>query len=170
MMFSGWAPCRASAERRTRRNCLNKVKIQLDYPYGSNHDTWKWLYIIHKLAKSTKKQTPSFHSIQSRIPKFQNTPWVSFSTNATKFGKTPWFFFNLKDSRLDSQIPTWDISLDELVEFYVRAYQERFIYWTNDIPEASNECKRRKIQYRRRIPWLISYEGKYDFFMIFGKK
>ena len=43
----------------------------------------------------------------------------------------PHAFSKKKDSRLESAIPTWDISLEELVPFYVEAYKAKFIDWTN---------------------------------------
>ena len=120
-------------------------RSELCNPYGSNRDTWKWPYIIHNFAKSTKKQIPSFHSIQSRIIRQEDTPWA---------------FFNQQDTRLENLIPTWDISLEELGEYYVRVYKARFIDWTNDRPTGrevgGNMCN----QYKRRIPWLYSGDGK----------
>ena len=120
-------------------------RSELRNPYGSNRDTWKWPYIVHRLAKSTKKQTPSFHGIQSRIIREEDKPWA---------------FRNERHTGLESQIPTWDISLEELREYYVRVYKQRFIDWTNDRPSErdilGNMCNR----YKRRIPWLHSHEGK----------
>ena len=117
-------------------------RSELCNPYGSNRDIWKWPYIIHKLAKSTKKQTPSFHSIQSRFVKI-----------------TPWAFYNQQHTAQESLIPTWDISLEELGEFYVRAYKARFLDWTNEklLDILGDMCGMN--QYKRRFPWLLSHEG-----------
>ena len=115
----------------------------LPNPYGTNRDTWKWPYIINILAKSSKKQTLLSRSIQSRIIKPEDKPQA---------------FSDKKDSRLDSVIPAWDISVGELVQFYVRAYKERFIDWTYGFPgeKDTDSCN----SYKRRISWLFLEDGK----------
>ena len=102
---------------------------------------WKWPYIINILAKSSKKETRASKSIQSR-----NQEDIAHA------------FSKKKDTSLESTIPTWDISLEELVEFYVEAYREKFIDWTNDHPgeNEKNPCNK----YKRRIPWLYPENGK----------
>ena len=95
------------------------------------------------MAKSSKKQTPLSRSFKSRIIKPEDKPQA---------------FSDKKDTRLESAIPTWDISVEEFVQFYVRAYKERFIDWTYVFPgeEETDSCNK----YKRRISWLYVEEGK----------
>lgn len=120
----------------------------LPNPYGTKRDSWKWPYIINILAKSSKKQKLLSRSIQRSDIKPEDTPEA---------------FSDKKDTRLESAIPTWDISVDELVQFYVRAYKERFIDWTYGFADSCNK-------YKRRISWLYAEDGCFARAQHFGKK
>ena len=62
---------------------------------------------------------------------------------------------NKPDTKLEKEISKWDISYNDLLPFYVNAYQERFIEWKNKFDACSDTV------IKRRISWLYPEECTY---------
>ena len=120
-------------------------RSDLANPYGFKNELWKWAYLINAPKKTKKYNKVSSNSIQSRNIKEQNRPE---------------YYMNRPDTRLENEISTWDISYNDLLPFYVKAYQERFIEWKNQFDACSDTV------IKRRISWLYPEECTYIFIYI----
>ena len=67
----------------------------------------------------------------------------------------PGYYINKPNTRLERDVSTWDISYNELLPFYVKAYQERFLKWKNKDKDCSEGNP------LRRIPWLFPEDCTY---------
>ena len=113
---------------------------------------WKWNFLIY-FPKSTKKHNRIFsNTIKSRSIKDENKPG---------------YFKNEQNTRLEKEVPTWDISYNDMLPFYVNAYKERFIEWKN-LNEP--DCTKINEIIIRRIPWLYPDECKHISISIYYKK
>ena len=115
-------------------------RSDLANPYGFKNELWKWAYLINSPKKTKKYNKVSSNSIQSRNIKEQNRPE---------------YYMNRPDTRLENEISTWDISYNDLLPFYVKAYQERFIEWKNKFDACSDTV------IKRRISWLYPEDCRY---------
>ena len=115
-------------------------RSNLANPYGFKNELWKWAYITNSPKKTKKYNKVSTNSIQSRNIKEENRPG---------------YYMNKPDTKLEKEISTWDISYNDLLPFYVNAYQERFIEWKNKFDACSDTV------IKRRISWLYPEECTY---------
>ena len=116
-------------------------------PYGNEDKLWKWLFIINNSKKIKNTKSASRKKIQSRTVKDENRPD---------------YFQYIEDDRLEGEIPTWDITLDELKTFYVKVYKDRFLQWYHE--DHTTEGRFEVCTYRnlpRRIGWLYPDDCKY---------
>ena len=112
-------------------------------PYGYKDELWKWAFIINSHENTKKSNKITSTAIKSRTVKDENKP--------THFKKE-------HNTRLEKDVPTWDISYNDLLQFYARAYRERFIEWTN---LYERDCSKRNEILLRRISWLYPNECMY---------
>ena len=118
-------------------------------PYGYKDEVWKWAFIINSHENRKKSNKIASTAIKSRIVKNENKP-----TNF-KVGH---------NTRLEKDVPTWDISYNDLLLFYARAYKERFIEWTKPYERSMLNvmcCSKRNEVLLRRISWLYPNECTY---------
>ena len=115
-------------------------RSNLANPYGFKKELWKWNYLINKPKKTKKYSKVSSKNIQSRTIKEQNEPQ---------------YYRNKKNTQLEAEIPTWDISHNDLLPFYKTAYQERFLEWKNKNDACSDTVV------KRRISWLYPEDSTY---------
>ena len=115
-------------------------KSSLANPYGLKNELWKWAYLINSSKKTNKNKKASLRTIRSKTIKEENMPG---------------YYINKPNTRLERDVSTWDISYNELLPFYVKAYQERFLKWKNRDKECSEGNP------LRRIPWLYPEDCTY---------
>ena len=135
IFFSG------SLTKRTKSVISDYIqRSSLANPYGFKNELWKWAYLINLPKQTNKPKLVTSKSIQSRTIKPENEPTA---------------YRNKADTRLEKDVSTWDISYNELLPFYVKAYQQRFLEWK----QKDKDCTERTIP--RRIPWLFPEDCTY---------
>ena len=115
-------------------------RSNLANPYGFKNELWKWAYLINSPKNTKKYNKVSSNSIQG---------WAIKAQNRAEY------YVNDPDTILEKEISTWDISYNDLLPFYVKAYQERFIEWKNKFDACSDSV------IKRRISWLYPEECTY---------
>ena len=121
-------------------------RSNLANPYGSKDELWKWAYLINSLPNTKKKHKFPSSTTKSRIVKNENKPD---------------HFSNEQNTRLENDVPTWDIGYKDLLPFYVKAYQERFIEWKNEEDRDCRDEEGKPKVFLRRISWLYVNECMY---------
>ena len=115
-------------------------RSNLANPYGFKNELWKWAYLINSTKKTKKYNKVSSNSIHNRAITEQNRPE---------------YYINNPDTKLEKEISIWDISYNDLLPFYVKAYQEKFIEWKNQFDACSDTV------IKRRISWLYPEDCAY---------
>ena len=122
------------------------ARSSLANPYGYKDELWKWSYLINVPKNTRKKHKFPSSTTKSRIVRNENKPT---------------HYNNEQNTRLENDVPTWDIAYKDLLPFYVKAYQERFIEWKNEEDRDCRDEEGNPKVFLRRISWLYVNECMY---------
>ena len=124
-------------------------------PYEHEQDLVKWIATYYSVQKEEGKERKD---CLDKLPRNRISSRYSF---------TPAFFQDLNEDQYDKDVPTWDISFEELREAYKRSAMKRHLPWDTEKIQEERVCLplhkiiNKRGNFPRRITWLYMNHGIY---------